>query len=263
MTIGSVRRMIDPHGDRAVYRQLADQLRAAIANGEHGPGTVIPSETTLMQHHDVARNTVRLAMTMLREEGLVVTYHGRGTFVRDRLPIRRLSAERYRQALAASTAGAPAEWPDYRAEASFQELPATERVAELLGLAPQTPVLQRRVVLTADDLPQQQSTSYLPLELVAGTPVADPRSEPWPGGTVAALASIGVIVTEIREVVRARMPIPEESRALTIEPVMPVLAVTRTMFAGDRPVEASVEIVVPGDRGELEYRTDLPGVTED
>jgi GntR family transcriptional regulator len=257
MTVGSVRRMIDPQGDRAVYRQLADQLRADIASGKYGPGSVIPSEMTLMQQYGVARNTVRLAMTMLREEGLVVTHHGRGTFVRNRLPIRRVSSTRYREALDAAATGTPLNWAEYRVEASFQELSASDRVAGLLGIEPGTPVLERRLVTLDGTLPQQMSMSYLPLDLVAGTPVADPRNEPWPGGSVAALASIGVTVTEVRELVTARMPQPDETRSLAVEVGTPMLTITRTMFAGERAVEAAVDIVVPGDRAELEYRIDL------
>lgn len=250
--------MIDPHGDRAVYRQLADQLRGDILAGEYGPGSVIPSEIMLMQRYGVARNTVRLAMTMLREEGLVVTHHGRGTFVRDALPIRRISSERYRQS-GTTTDPAPAGWDDYRVEANYDEVPATERVATLLGVEPGTPVLERRILFFEGTLPQQVSMSYFPLDLVAGTPVADPRNEPWPGGSVAALASLGVTVTEVRELVGARMPQPDETRSLSVAPGTPMLTITRTMFAGDRAVEAAVDIVVPADRAELEYRIDLTG----
>jgi GntR family transcriptional regulator len=257
-TVGSVRGMIDPHGDRAVYRQLSDQLRAEILNGVYAPGAVIPSETTLMQRYDVARNTVRLAMTTLREEGLVVTHHGRGTFVRDKLPVREIRSERYREAANAGEAGsAPLNWAEYRVEASFNEMPASERVAELLGIDVGTPVLERRILFTDGNLPQQVSMSYLPLDLVAGTPVADPQNEPWPGGTVAALASLGVTVTQVREVVGARMPKPDETRPLSVQVGTPMLTVTRTMYAGERAVEAAVDIVVPADRAQLEYRIDL------
>ncbi|WP_344652423.1 winged helix-turn-helix domain-containing protein [Cryptosporangium japonicum] len=73
---------LDPLADRAVYKQLSDIVGAAIESGEYQPGTLIPSESMLMARHGVARNTVRLAMGVLRDQGLVVTRHGRGTFVR-------------------------------------------------------------------------------------------------------------------------------------------------------------------------------------
>jgi GntR family transcriptional regulator len=248
--------MIDPHGDRAVYRQLDDQLRGQILSGEYGPGAVIPSEATLMQQYGVARNTVRLAMTMLREEGLVVTHHGRGTFVRDELPIRRIRSDRYHDAVAGPD-GTPLNWAEYRVEAKFNEVPASDRVGELLRVDPGTPVLERRILFYDGSLAQQSSVSYLPMELVGGTPVADPENQPWPGGTIAALASLGITVTEVREVVGARMPQQDELRSLSVVVGTPMLTVTRTMFAGEKPVEAALDIVVPGDRAELEYRIDL------
>lgn len=76
--------MIDPSSDRAVYRQLSDLLRADIGRGEYGPGAALPSEAKLMDRYRIGRNTVRLAMEVLRDDGLVVTRHGCGTFVRYR-----------------------------------------------------------------------------------------------------------------------------------------------------------------------------------
>ncbi|GAA3398631.1 GntR family transcriptional regulator [Cryptosporangium minutisporangium] len=75
--------MIDPSLGRPLYRQLADLLRADIRGGVYGPGAAIPSEANLIERYGVARNTVRLAMEVLRDEGLVVTRHGCGTFVRE------------------------------------------------------------------------------------------------------------------------------------------------------------------------------------
>jgi hypothetical protein len=41
------------------------------------------------------------------------------------------------------------------------------------------------------------------LDVVRNTPVAEPANEPWPGGNTAQLHSLGVVVTNIRERVRA------------------------------------------------------------
>ena len=65
-----------------LYRQLAAVLRDAIAAGELESRQIVPSETSLMGEQGVSRGTVRMAMSVLRDEGLVVTLAGRGTFVR-------------------------------------------------------------------------------------------------------------------------------------------------------------------------------------
>lgn len=267
MTGSNVSAVIDPRSDRPIYKQLADELRRQIHAGHLAPGQPLPSEATLMSRYAVSRNTTRLAVGLLRAEGLVVTEHGRGSYVRPTPPVRRLSADRYRVEVdQVEGADAPATsftqdhgvaWADYRLDRRFAEVAASTEVAELLEVASGTPLLERRFTFYAGDTPQQLSTSYYPLDLVAGTPIADPANEPWPGGNIAQLASIGVRVTHIQESVRARMPMPDEADTLHMPPGVPVVTITRRMFAEARPVEAAVDIVIPADRVILDYRIDL------
>lgn len=72
---------IDPTGPEAPYRQIAAHLRARIESGELVPGQRIPTETELIETYEVARSTVRRAIRLLREEGLIVTVPQRGSYV--------------------------------------------------------------------------------------------------------------------------------------------------------------------------------------
>ena len=72
---------IDPGVATPVYRQLAAILRRRILDGRIRPGHVIPSEKQLQQELGVSRNTTRRSIAILRDEGLVVTVPGRGTYV--------------------------------------------------------------------------------------------------------------------------------------------------------------------------------------
>ena len=68
---------------------LLNILRAQIQSGEiRRRAVIMPSETTLMQEHRVARGTVRKAVDALADEGLVNRVQGRGMFVRGDLPKR-------------------------------------------------------------------------------------------------------------------------------------------------------------------------------
>jgi GntR family transcriptional regulator len=69
-----------------LYTQLADILREMIESGELQPRSLLPSESYLQQEQGVSRGTVRMAIGILRDEGLVVTISGRGTFVKERAP---------------------------------------------------------------------------------------------------------------------------------------------------------------------------------
>jgi GntR family transcriptional regulator len=64
-----------------LYTQLANILRDMIKSGDLQPRAPLPSESYLQQEQGVSRGTVRMAVAILRDEGLVVTIGGRGTFV--------------------------------------------------------------------------------------------------------------------------------------------------------------------------------------
>ncbi|MFG1943502.1 GntR family transcriptional regulator [Nonomuraea sp. NPDC048826] len=64
-----------------LYRLIADEVAQQISDGVYLPRRPIPSETTLLQRYDVARETVRRAMATLREEGWIYTVPQRGTYV--------------------------------------------------------------------------------------------------------------------------------------------------------------------------------------
>jgi GntR family transcriptional regulator len=66
-----------------LYRRVAADITARIESGELGPGTRLRSERDLAEHYEVAYHTIRRAMEVLRERGLIVSIHGRGTFVRE------------------------------------------------------------------------------------------------------------------------------------------------------------------------------------
>lgn len=70
---------VDPDSYVPLYRQLREQLRAAVTGLE--PGTCIPSEKALMELTQVGRATIRRAIEGLVQEGLLETHQGRGTFV--------------------------------------------------------------------------------------------------------------------------------------------------------------------------------------
>ena len=72
------------HDDpRPPFQQLADDLRAAIAAGELAAGQRLPSTRDLAEQYGIAPMTAQSAIRVLRDEGLVVSQQGRGTFVHD------------------------------------------------------------------------------------------------------------------------------------------------------------------------------------
>ena len=64
------------------YAALAAALRARVIAGEWPPGSALPAEQTLASEHGVALGTMRRALELMAELGLIERIHGKGTFVR-------------------------------------------------------------------------------------------------------------------------------------------------------------------------------------
>lgn len=65
------------------YVAVADDIAQRITSGQLTPGTRLRSERELAEEYGRAYGTIRKAMGLLRERGLIRTVHGRGTFVAD------------------------------------------------------------------------------------------------------------------------------------------------------------------------------------
>lgn len=72
--------MIDPQSPDWPRVQVAGRIREQIAAGELGPK--LPSHMDLADQLGVAPRTVQRALEILRDEGLIYSVPGRGTFVR-------------------------------------------------------------------------------------------------------------------------------------------------------------------------------------
>lgn len=74
---------IDPNDPRQPYEQIADYIRHEIKTGKLRPGDRIPSGRDLAATFEVAHQTAASALRALKNEGLVMSWSGRGAFVRD------------------------------------------------------------------------------------------------------------------------------------------------------------------------------------
>jgi DNA-binding GntR family transcriptional regulator len=72
---------IDREGPVPPYRQIADDLRHRIADGSIPVGRRIPSLVEMEQLYGVARDTLRKAVQVLKDEELVETVNGMGIYV--------------------------------------------------------------------------------------------------------------------------------------------------------------------------------------
>lgn len=238
MQLGTLNRQ----DDRPPYRQIADHLRAAIDAGHLHPGDKLPSEAELTRHYSVARMTARQAIQELRTEGLVVAEHGRGVFVRQPAPVRRLASDRFaRKHRDAGQAAFLAEAEKAGVRPTVDQIAVgtaepTERIRERLHLADGERVVVRSRRYLADGRPIEVAVSSLPLAIADGTPIGETNT--GPGGIYARLEEAGHILDHFVEEVTARMPTNEERRRLELPDGVPVLVVVRTAYdTAGLPVE--------------------------
>jgi GntR family transcriptional regulator len=70
---------IDLEGAEPVYRQVAEKITWRIRTGAYA--IRLPAERALAEELGVAYGTVRHAVEVLQDEGILRKVHGRGTFI--------------------------------------------------------------------------------------------------------------------------------------------------------------------------------------
>jgi GntR family transcriptional regulator len=249
--------VVDPASDRAVYRQIADHMRSAIARGRLAEGEQLPSEAQLMKHYGVARMTVRNALRVLQDEGLITAEHGRGVYVRTRPPVRRLASDRFARrhrkegkAAFLAESEAMAAVPDVDMIKVTEARPPAE-VADRLGLNGSDKVVVRSRRYLLDGKPVETAVSYIPGDLARGTPIAEPN--PGPGGIYARIEDEGHALERFTEEVTARMPTPDETRLLAMSPGVPVFRLVRTAYDLDGRAVEVCDTIMAADAYQLAY----------
>jgi DNA-binding GntR family transcriptional regulator len=242
------------------YMRIAAELRQRIVTGDLKPGDQLPTEAELAEQHRVSRNTVRGALKALTEEGLVLSGQGRGSYVRP--PYKPLNWDwstlesRSRHTSAGDgldqwehNVSAQGRQAEQSVEVNIVTPP--ERVASKLQLGAADLVVVRRRMRYVDGQPYALADSYLPLALVQGTPLMEPRDVSAPGGV---LASLGHVQAYYLDSLRSRPPSRDETLRLDLPAATAVLEITRTGYdQDDRPLRVMIT-VLPGDRNEVSYR---------
>lgn len=248
--------------ERPEYLRIATELRNLIHDGTYAPGDRLPTLPELSESYGVSATTVRNALAVLRTEGLIESRTRAGTVVREQPPIHRIAADRYRTVpgmrQTAYTRDQGIGWSEYRLDKRFERVDADAELAAIFECEVGEKLLARHFVFYDNDVPTQMSTSYVRWSDVAGTPVADPINEPWPGGTRAQLKSLGINVARITESFTAAMPTEAEAETLRIGHGVPVLRYTRCHVTDDgRIVEVAHPIVRRGDTTVVDFVIDL------
>ncbi|WP_018350931.1 GntR family transcriptional regulator [Longispora albida] len=249
-----------------LYRKIASELRGQIAGGQLNPGDKLPTEPQLVEMYKVSRNTVRLAIAQLVNEGLISVQPGRGfgTVVRDRvvLTYHASRAEQVDVLVAESDAyvtevrdqgRTPTQTFELRIEAVSAE------IAERLEIVEGDSVVVRCCTRSVNGEPTSTQDTYYPMwlahevpELMSPTDIAQ--------GTTRLLADKGFQQPAEIDELLARMPTPAEVQRLGLPAGTPIMEYYRTgLLADGRPVRVTT-IVFRGDANRVVYTLGDPSV---
>jgi GntR family transcriptional regulator len=226
---------------RTRYQEIADELRTRLGSGELAAGRLLPSESDLSQDYGASRVTVRRALELLREEGLVDSRQGFGWFV---------AADPVRQALGRlgtiesqlAAEGVQSE----RRVLDFRFVAAPTRVRQVLGSGT---VLRVRRLNLADGEPFALVTVWCPERYGAELSRADVERSPF-------YELIGVELGSAVQTIGAAAASAHDAELLGVPPGSPVLRCERiTSSAAGEAVLVS-EHVFPAHL--TEFVVDLP-----
>lgn len=237
--------MAAPRGDGLKYERVLHALRSRIADGTYPPGTMLPSQSQLVAEFDVSRPTVIEALRLLRQEGLIESQAGRGSFVRGKVPALPLERTHPGQRLLDL---AEAESSAELLQAGIVVAPA--RVTTLLELPAGAKAFLRQYVLSDEDGPVELVSAWFPIDLVTGTKLTSP--EPLDEGIRRHLYGRKRLRLDYAvERTLSRAATPEEAHALQMPVGAPVLNLVVTGHDAEGVARQLVDAVLPGDRHEL------------
>ncbi|MGQ0434645.1 MAG: GntR family transcriptional regulator [Microthrixaceae bacterium] len=223
------------------YRTIADDLRARVTRGEFAAGRLLPSESELAGSYAASRVTIRNALEVLRDEGLVDARQGLGWFA---------AVDPLRQTLGrlGTIEGQLAEsgMRSDRRILAFGFVPAPPRAKRILGA---TTVLEVRRVNLADGEPFARVTVWCPDDLGARLSRADVERAPF-------YELLDVPVGGAVQTIGAALVSPEDAALLAVPEGSPVLRCERITSTPDGRAVLLSEHVFPAHR--TEFVVDLP-----
>lgn len=245
-----------PRDDQVLYRRLAEDLRRQIRTGELQPGNKLPSERALEGRYRVSRNTVRLALESLINEGLLTSMQGKGYYVREHAPLPYYGLRRETGLRGSS------EWQEVFA-ATVRDHRRDSRTEVQVSLAHEAPpevavaleiregdrVAWRYRTNYVDGDPYAIAISYYPTSLVKNSDIE--RADDIEPDEV--LAELGHRPETYVDRIVSRMPTPEEARLLQLDKGTTVADFVRTGYdASGLPVRIQIT-TLPGDRFTIVY----------
>jgi DNA-binding GntR family transcriptional regulator len=210
---------LDRTGPVPIYFQISSRLEAAIHSGTIPAGARLENEISIGQRLGVSRPTVRRAIQELVDKGLLVRRRGIGTQVVQGQVTRQVELTSLYEDLT-STHHSPG-----TVVLAHEIIPATEQIAEALGIGVGSDVVYLRRQRTTDGVPVAVLENYLPAEFREIT-----TEQLRERGLYQILRARGVAIQIAKQRIGARRAAGDESDLLDIDKGGPVLTMERVAY---------------------------------
>ena len=140
------------------YIRIHDKIKADVDDGTWKIGQRLPSERDLCDTFDVSRMTVRQAITLLVDEGILERKPGSGTFV---------ASSRVKEKMRGTIVKSQGKKPSSEL-ISYKRVHPNEFEIKNLGVLPQSYVIRMERVRFADDLPVAYEIASIPEKIIRG-----------------------------------------------------------------------------------------------
>ena len=231
---------------RPLYARIRQTLVDRLAAGEWAPGTALPSEAALARELGASQGTVRKAVGLLVDEGVLQREQGRGTFVAEQTP----EHANYRFFRLFHPDGERAVPELLRQVGGVKKADAGQAAA--LDIEPGTDVQVLVRLRTIAGAPALEETIAIPMEIMPELMIFSPL----PNALYPYYQSrYGLHVARTEERVSATAATERQARKLEIAAGAPLLRIERTAYdLNARPIEHRVSHFVTNG---LTFRVDL------
>ena len=206
------------------YEKIAFDIKEDILSEKYKPNEQLPFEKELCEKYNVSKMTVKKALDLLVNDGLIIKRRGSGTFVKDitEKEIQRIIEKKQFSGLTTTSIGHKVT----SKVLEFKIINATKEIADILKIEEDEFIYFVHRVRYVDDKAVVIEKTYIPLNLIPGMKLADVKKSIY--GYIK--DKLGLNIQSAHSTVRAMKSDELDRKYLNLEKDEPILEVLSSIF---------------------------------
>ena len=206
------------------YEKIAFDIKEDILSEKYKPNEQLPFEKELCEKYNVSKMTVKKALDLLVNDGLIIKRRGSGTFVKDitEKEIQRIIEKKQFSGLTTTSIGHKVT----SKVLEFKIINATKEIADILKIEEDEFIYFVHRVRYVDDKAVVIEKTYIPLNLIPGMKLADVKKSIY--GYIK--DKLGLNIQSAHSTVRAMKSDALDRKYLNLEKDEPILEVERVAY---------------------------------